>query len=205
MADSLEKTARAAIKAWIEGLGLLPPPTKVQVEEPKPESKGVLPTFEVTFGAEEWETHLAKQVGEVGDRGILDFGGLATEARLTWRCASEDHAEAFRSQFRSMFLLQTQDEDPGKLAGTMTVKLPVTFFGVIDGVVSLYLEKVNNLIFPERRETGMVDYWVLTHSALITLPLLVLEPEPGTGFMDVFINAGQADIDPFDMNDYGGP
>jgi hypothetical protein len=205
MADSIEKTARATIKAWIEGLGLAPAPTVVQVEEPKPDAHRTLPTFEVTFGAEKWGTHnVGEHVGEVGDRGILDFGELSTEAGLTWRCASEEHAEAFREQFRSLLLLQTQEEAAGKLAGTLTIKLPATFLGVIDGVVTLYLEKGRNLIFPERRETGMVDYWVLTHSALVTLPLLVLEPLPGTGFMDVLIEVGQPE-DPFDMNNYGGP
>jgi hypothetical protein len=203
--DSIEKTAREAIRAWVESLGLAPAPTVIQVEEPKPDSKRTLPTFGVTFGAEEWDSQVAEQVGAVGDRAILDFGGLSMQAGLVWRCASEDDAEAFRSQFRSKFLLTTQEETAGKLAGTFVVKLPATFFDTIAGTVTLYLQKGNNLIFPERRETGLVDYWVLTHSALVTLPLLVLEPLPGTGFMDVLINAGQADVDPFDMNNYGGP
>jgi len=205
MTDSLEKTARAAIKGWIESLGLLPAPTVVQVEEPKPPAKRTLPTFGVEFGPEEWETQKAKQVGAVGDQAILDFGGVSTEARLAWRCGSEEHAEAFRSQFRAFFLLKSQEEAPNKPPGTLVVKLPASFFGVFGGEVKLYLEKGSNLVYPERRETGIVDYWVLAHAALVTFPLLVLEPEPGTGFMDILINAGQADVDPFDMNDYGGP
>jgi len=203
--DSIEKTAREVIRAWVESLGLAPAPTVVQVEEPKPDAKRTLPTFGVTFGAEEWETQLAEQVGQVGDRAILDFGGVSAEAGLVWRCASEEDAEAFRSQFRARFLLKTQEETPGKPAGSLVVKLPADFFGVFPGTVTLYLQTGNNLIFPERRESGLVDYWVLTHSALVTLPLLVLEPLPGTGFMDILINAGQADVDPFDMNNYGGP
>ncbi len=203
MVDSVEKTGRETIKAWIESIGLAPTPTVVQVEEPKPPAKQTLPTFEVQFGAETWGVQYRKQVGSVGDRALLDYGELSAAAAFTWRCGSEEHAEAFREQFRSSFLLACERD--GKLADTPVLQLDATFFGFHPGRVYVYLEDGENLIFPSRRETGIVDYWVLTHSMMVTLPLLVLEPLPGTGFMDVLINAGQPDIDPFDMNDYGGP
>lgn len=202
MADSLEKTARAAIKAWIESLALTPTPTVVQVEEPKPDAHRTLPTFEVQFGAESWNVNYREQVSNVGNRAILDYGEIETDARFVWRCGSESDAESFREQFRSRFLLYA--EAAGKLADTPVVKLSGSFFGVYDAPIHLYLNRPDNLVYPAARETGVVDYWVLAHSLVVTFPLLLFEPLPGTGFMDVLIEVGQPE-DPFDMNNYGGP
>lgn len=199
MVDSVQKTARDAIKTWIESLALVPAPTVVQVEEPEPDAKRTLPTIEVSFGAEAWNTQQRTDAGSIGERVIWDYGETEAEGAIIWRAKSEAEAEAFREQFRGFFLLAA--EASGTVADTPVLKLPATFFGAVTDDVLVYFQKAGNLKFAERRETGVVDYWVLAHAVMVTYPLLVLEPDPGTGIMNVLIEAGQADIDPFDMND----
>ncbi len=201
MVDSIQKTARAAIKTWVESIGLLPAPTVVQVEEPEPTAKRTLPTFEVGFGKETWEKQQEKKVAEIGDQAILDFGEASAPATFVWRCASEAHAEAFREQFRAKFLLAARDSND---VGVPVLKLDATFYGVYASQIAIYTETGENMVYAASRETGVVDYWILAHSMLVAFPLLVLEPEPGTGIMDILIEVGQPE-DPFDMNDYGGP
>jgi hypothetical protein len=202
LTDSLEKTARATIKTWIDALGLTPTPTVIQVEEPAPNAKRELPTFGVDFGPEEWEISYQTEIGAVDtDRAIVDFGSVAVNATFVWRCGSKADAEAFRSQFRAAFLLYARAQ--WTVLETPVVTLPATFLGAYEGEVTLYMESTNNLIYPERRDTGVVDYWVLKHALLVTFPLVVLEPTPGTGIMNVLIEVGQPE-DPFDMNDYPG-
>jgi hypothetical protein len=199
--DSVQKTVRATIKAWVESLGLTPTPTVVQVEEPKPPAKTTLPTFGVEFGKESWTKVYRHKVGEAGGLTVLDFGEAATPAMFKWRCASEDDAEAFREQFRSRFLLAAMDSSD---AETPVLKLDATFYGGYDAQIAIYTETGDNMVYPSSRETGVVDYWILAHSMMVAFPLLVLEPAPGIGIMDVLIEVGQPE-DPFEMNDYGGP
>jgi len=195
--DSLEKTVREALSAFVDAMGLLPEPTVIQTEEPSAPAKRVLPTFGIRWGVETWRRSQKSVVGQVGDRAVWDLGELEVEVGLVWRCASEEDAEAFRSQFRRKFFLVTVAAE----TDASVVEIAATYFDTIDDGVTLMLRDAEHYASANPRDTATVDYWTLVYGAVVTLPLLVLEEEPGTGIMDVLIVGGQADIDPFNLND----
>jgi hypothetical protein len=195
--DSLEKTAEDAIRSYFEGLGLTPAPTTIQADQPARPAKRVLPTLEVGWGVESWKRAHREQVGAIDDRGIWTMGELEYTVDLVWRAGSREDAEAFRSQFRSKLLLSTIDRD----TEAISINLPARFFDTVDDGVSVYLQNEGHYIGAKARDTATTDYWVLVYSALVTMPLLVLEEPPGTGTMDVLIVGGQADIDPYPVED----
>lgn len=195
--DSLERTAEEAIRGYLEGLGLVPAPTVVQADRPAAPAKRELPTLEVNWGVESWRRGQREQVGAIGDRGIWSFGELEYAAEIAWRCGSRDDAEAFRRQFRNQLLLSTIDRD----TEATSIDIACTFYGAVDDGITLYLQNEGHFVDAKPRDTATTDYWVLVYPAIVTLPFLVLEDEPGTGTMNVLIVGGQADVDPFPVED----
>jgi hypothetical protein len=191
--DSLEKTAEEAIRTYFEGLGLVPAPTTIQTDQPARPAKRTLPTLEVNWGVESWRRAQREQVGAIGDRGIWSMGELEYNVDIAWRAGSRDDAEAFRRHFRNRFLLSTVDQE----TEATSVDLPARFFDEVDDGITLYLQNEGHFVDAKPRDTATTDYWVLAYPGLVTMPLLVLEDEPGTGEMDILIVGGQADIDPF--------
>lgn len=198
MTDSVQKIARTAIEGWLDSAGLLPPPTEIRVEEPEPNAKITLPVFGIAWGEEDEVPAQGQIVAQHEGHDVWEFGEIEILSRWVWRVGSQADAEAVRASFRAKFLIYAQ-----KASNTPVLRLPADFYG-LDRTVSTYRESDGAMTNPSARDTAVVDYWIYSHAMRTSYPLLVVDDAESAGLMNILINAGQPDIDPFDMNDYGG-
>jgi hypothetical protein len=198
MTDSVQRIARAAIDDWLNSVDLLPTPTQIRVEEPEPNAKITLPVFGIAWSEEDEVPAYGKIVTQHEGHDVWSFGEIEISSRWVWRVGSKADAEAVRESFRAKFLIAAQAD-----TNTPVLRLKADFYG-LERDIAIYRESDGAMTNPNARDTAVVDYWIYSHAMRTTYPLFVVGEADSVGIMNVLINAGQPDIDPFDMNDFGG-
>ena len=192
---SLEATVFATIDAWLAGFTWTTDPNRAtQAHESvgattateEGDSTPRLPTLDFIMpSADEvlLNSPLARDDSPT-DVIVYEMGRNEGSATFQFKCSSEAEAETFREEWRRN-VFQSMLED-GEVRMPVSKILPATFFGVND-LVRVMLEPKTFIFQPESEDTVLEDLWVLRHDALVEYPLLVAEPLPGTGRMDIVI------------------
>jgi hypothetical protein len=202
-----DDVAEDALAAWLATIPLSVTPEAITTEIPVAGQKSPLPTLAAVWPDQEWDTEQRHVAGMYGDRAVFDFGALRSSVDIVWRCTSEAVAKLARSEIRSHILLEASAS--GSVEGLVMLHLTGTFAG-LTMPIRLMLTPGAHIIGPDMRETVRRSYWETRLRGQIEYPLWVLEPEPGTGTMDIVIDLEPGeegpspafDLAPFNAEDY---
>jgi hypothetical protein len=198
---SLEETTRDIIQAWLDGFTWSTVPTVVvRPHDPTPAVQPAteeddctprLPVIELKMSPSmsiPYNSPVAREDSPT-DQLVYDIGRAEASSQFMISCDSKAQAEAFRGEWRTNLWLDMLADGQTKMP--IVKKLDGFFLAVGLGVtdhIRVMLEPENFIYQPDTEDTIGEDLWVLRHDCLISYPILILEPPPGSGRMCVVIN-----------------
>jgi hypothetical protein len=199
---AVEETTRQLVDAWLAGFTWTTAPnvsarahTAAGATSPATEEDDCAPdlptlAFELNAPADEiLLNHSIAREDSPTDQIVYEHGRAESAGQFVFKCRSEAEANEFKREFRSNAWLSMQADGETKMP--VVKRLDGTFLDAVLGVpdhIRVMLSPTGFISHPTSNNTAVDDTWILRHAALVSYPLLEIEPPPGSGRMCVVIN-----------------
>ena len=123
------------------------------------------------------------------DQLVFDMGRAESEGTFVFKCGSEAEAALYKREFRDNAWASMRQDGAAKVP--VVKRLDGTFVDLALGVpdhIRVMLSPNGFITHPSTPDTAKENTWIVRHSCLVSYPLFIIEPPPGSGRMCVLIN-----------------